>query len=96
MDVTRIDPRELRKRMRLAQDIVVAHRVAKGLKLDQARLTASRDELEQRVLHALQDTDGSQMPDGWSWQLAVETLSVQIALSLVQEQKNEPRANTSE
>ena len=47
-------------------------------------------------LQALQETDETQMPADWSWQQVVERLSIQIALSQVQEQKNEPRADAGE
>ena len=87
-----VDPIELRKRMRLALDIIMAHRVAKGLSLDPARVTALRDTLEQRVLLALEETDVARMPQGWSWQKAAEEVSVLVAISIVNEQKNEPPA----
>lgn len=88
----RIDPIELRKRMRLALDIIMAHRVAKGLSLDPAKVTALRDTLEQRVLFALEETQAERMPQGWSWQKAAEEVSVLVALAIVNEQKNEPPA----
>lgn len=85
-----IDPIELRKSMRLALDIIMAHRIAKGLSLDSARVTALRDTLEQRVVFALQETDTEQMPEGWSWKKAAIEISAQVALAMVHEQKNEP------
>lgn len=87
-----IDPIELRKRMRLALDIIMAHRVAKGLSLEPAKVTALRDTLEQRVLLALEETESAQMPQGWSWQKATEEVSVLVALAIVNEQKNETPA----
>lgn len=86
------DPIELRKSMRLALDIIMAHRIAKGLSLDPARITALRDTLEQRVVLALEQTDVRRMPQAWSWQKAAEEVSVLVALAIVQEQKNEPPA----
>jgi hypothetical protein len=88
----RIDPIELRKRMRLALDIITAHRVAKGLSLDPAKVTALRDTLEQRVVLALEETQAERMPQEWSWQKAAEEVSVLVALAIVNEQKNEPPA----
>jgi hypothetical protein len=83
-----IDPIELRKSMRLGLDFIMAHRIAKGLSLDPARVTALRDTLEQRVILALEDAD--HMPEGWSWRKAAVEISAQVALAMVQEQKNEP------
>ena len=88
----RIDPTELRKSMRLALDIIMAHRVAKGLSLDPAKVTALRDTLEQRVLLALEETEIARMPPRWSWQKAAEEVSVLVALAIVNEQKYEPPA----
>ncbi|MGC4395655.1 hypothetical protein [Hydrogenophaga crocea] len=91
MDVTSIDVGELRSRLRLANDVVLAHRIAKGLSLERERLTWAREIIEERVLLALEAVDIECMPRDWSWQQAAETISVQIALAIVQEQKNEPR-----
>ncbi len=77
------------QQLRLALDIIMAHRVAKGLSLDPAKVTALRDTLEQRVLLALEETDITRMPQGWSWQKAAEEVSVLVALAIVNEQKNE-------
>lgn len=90
MDVSRIDPGELRASMRLALDVVMAHRIARGLSLDRERVTAVRGLLEERVLLALEETDESKMPLNWSWQQAAESISMAIALTIVNEQKNEP------
>lgn len=87
-----IDPIELRKSMRLALDIIMAHRIAKGLSLDPAKVTALRDTLEQRVVLALEQTDFGRMPHTWSWHKAAEEVSVLVALAIVHEQKNEPPA----
>lgn len=84
-----IDPVELRKRMRLAFDVVMAHRIARGLSLDRDRITRLRDVIESRVVMALEETDASQMPEGWSWQEAAEKVALQVALAIVHEQKNE-------
>lgn len=91
MDVSSIDVIELRKHLRLANDVVMAHRIAKGLSLDRERVTWAREIIEERVLLALAETDVAAMPEGWSWQQAAETISLQIALAIVHEQKNEPR-----
>lgn len=85
-----IDPVELRKRMRLALDVVMAHRIARGLSLDRDRITRLRDVIESRVILALEETDALQMPEGWSWQEAAEKVALQVALAIVHEQKNEP------
>ncbi|CDN86916.1 hypothetical protein BN948_01334 [Hydrogenophaga intermedia] len=76
--------------MRLALDVVTAHRIARGLSLDQERITATRDLIEERVLLALEETDESTMPLDWSWQQAAEKISLQIAMAIVHEQKKEP------
>ncbi|WP_419880069.1 hypothetical protein [Hydrogenophaga borbori] len=91
MDVSSIDVIELRKHLRLANDVVMAHRIAKGLSLDRERVTWAREIIEERVLLALAETDVAAMPEGWSWQQAAETISLQIALAIVHEKKNEPR-----
>lgn len=91
-----IDPVELRRRMRLAIDVVMAHRIARGLSLDRDRVTRIRDALESRVVLALEETDASQMPDGWSWQEAAEKVALQVALAIVHEQKSEPPAPMTE
>jgi hypothetical protein len=54
-------------------------------------VTWARELIEERVLLALAETDAVAMPEGWSWQKAAETISVQIALAIVHEQKTEPR-----
>jgi len=90
MNVTFIDPVELRQRMRLALDVIMAHRIARGLSLERERVTAIRGLLEERVLLALEETDETAMPASWSWQRAAESISMAIALAIVQEQKNEP------
>ena len=91
MDVSNIQVVELRKHLRLANDVVMAHRIAKGLSLDRERVTWAREIIEERVLLALAETDVAAMPEGWCWQKAAETISVQIALAIVHDQKNEPR-----
>ena len=95
MDVSRIDPNELRATMRLALDVVMAHRIARGLSLDVERVTAVRGHLEERLLLALEETDESAMPPEWSWKRAAEGIAVQIALGMIQEQKDEPPSATS-
>lgn len=90
MHVSRIDPSELRASMRLALDVVMAHRIARGLSLDRERVTAVRGLLEERVLQALEETDESTMPLNWRWQQAAQSISMAIALAIVNEQKNEP------
>lgn len=90
MNVDEIDPVLLRKSMRFALDLVAAHRIAKGLKLDQERVTAARETLEERVVLALSEVDLGSMPSTWSWAKAVETISVEIALQIIREQKHEP------
>lgn len=93
MDLSRLNPAELRASMRLALDVVMAHRIAKGLSLDRARVTAMRELLEERVRLSLEEVDVSGMPPDWSWQKAAETISLQVALAIVDEQKNEPPAS---
>ena len=88
-----IDPIELRKCMRLAIDVVLAHRIARGLSLDRERITFLRDVIESRVVMALQETDASEMPAEWAWQQAAERIALQIALAIVREQKHEPRVD---
>jgi len=90
MNITGLDPVELRQRMRLALDVIMAHRIARGLSLERERVTAIRGLLEERVLMALEETDETKMPASWSWQRAAESISMAIALAIVQEQKNEP------
>lgn len=76
--------------MRFALDLVTAHRIAKGLTLDQERVTAMRETLEERLVLALTEVDLGSMPSSWSWQNAAETMSVEIALQIIREQKTEP------
>lgn len=90
MNVSQLDPVELGQRMRLALDVIMAHRIARGLSLERERVTAIRGLLEERVLLALEETDETTMPASWSWQRAAESISMAIALAIVQEQKNEP------
>lgn len=87
-----VDPGELRKCLGLALDVVMAHRIAKGLSLDRGRVTLVRDTLEQRTLQALEEVDFGRMPKGWSWQKAAEGIALQIAVAIVHEQKSEPPA----
>ena len=90
MKLSETDPILLAKSMRFALDLVAAHRIAKGLKLDQQRATAIRDTLEDRLILALNELDWDAMPPGWSWQRAAERISVEIALQIIREQKHEP------
>lgn len=90
MNVSQLDPVELGQRMRLALDVIMAHRIARGLSLERERVTAIRGLLEERVLMALEETNETAMPASWSWQRAAESISMAIALAIVQEQKNEP------
>lgn len=90
MDLNEVDPREVQKSVRFALDLVAAHRIAKGLVIDQERVTAMREALEERLAAAFLEFDISTMSRSWSWQKAAETLSVEIALQLIREQKHEP------
>ncbi len=90
MNVSKIDPSELRATMHLALDVVMAHRIARGLSLDRERVTAMRGLIEERVLLALEETDESAMPPNWSWQGAAQSISMAIARAIVNEQKNAP------
>lgn len=91
MNPSELDPVRLQKSMRFALDLVTAHRIAKGLTLDQERATALRETMEERVILALTEVDLCSMPLTWSWEKAAETLSVEVALEIIREQKNEPR-----
>ncbi len=77
--------------MRFALDLVAAHRIAKGLTIDLERMTSIRETLEERLTLALAEVDMGSMPSTWSWQKAAETLSVEIALQIIREQKNDPQ-----
>lgn len=90
MDLSELDPRDLQRSVRFALDLVTAHRIAKGLVIDQERVTAMRESLEERLAAAFSEFDIGAMPTSWSWQKAAETLSIEIALQLIREQKNEP------
>lgn len=91
MNPNEVDLVELRQSMRFALDLVTAHRIAKGLTLVMERATAIRETLEERVTRALAEVDVGAMPANWSWQKAAETISVEIALQIIHEQKHEPR-----
>ena len=90
MDLNEVDPRELQRSVRFALDLVAAHRIAKGLEIDQERVTALRESLEERLVAAFSEIDIGAMLLSWSWQKAAETLSIEIALQLIREQKHEP------
>lgn len=76
--------------MRFALDLVAAQRIAEGLTLDLERMTAIRETLEERLMLAFTEVDIGSMPSTWSRPKAAETISVEIALQIVREQKNEP------
>lgn len=90
MDISKVDPRELQRSVRFSLDLLTAHRIAKGLVIDQERITALREALEERLAAAFGEFDLGVMPSSLSWQKAAETLSIEIALQLIREQKNEP------
>lgn len=90
MDLNEVDPRALQRSVRFALDLVTAHRIAKGLSLDRERVTAMRESLEERLAAAFSEIDIGAMPSTWSWEKAAETLSVEIALQIIREQKHEP------
>ena len=54
------------------------------------RVTAIHESLEEPLVAAFSEFDINAMPSSWSWQKAAETLSVEIALQLIREQKHEP------
>ncbi|WP_291210755.1 hypothetical protein [Hydrogenophaga sp.] len=64
MDLNEVDPRELQRSVRFALDLVAAHRIAKGLVIDQERVTALRESLEERLVAAFSEIDIGPMP--WS------------------------------
>jgi len=90
MKLAELNPTQLQKSMRFALDLVAAHRIAKGLTLDQQRVTAIRETIEERVVLALTEVDSGSMPETWSWEHAAETIAVEIALQIIRDQKNEP------
>lgn len=63
-DLNEVDPRELQRSVRFALDLVAAHRIAKGLVIDQERVTALRESLEERLVAAFSEIDIGPMP--WS------------------------------
>jgi hypothetical protein len=91
MHHNKFDSLELRHSMRFALDLVTAHRIAKCLTLNLERMTAMRETLEVRLTLALAELDIGSMPSTWSWPKVAETLSVEIALQIIREQKNEPQ-----
>lgn len=91
MQQNEFDPLELRRSMRFALDLVAAHQIARGLTIDLERMTAIRETLEERLTLALAEVDKGSMPSTWSWSKAAETLSVEIALQIICEQKNDPQ-----
>lgn len=57
MNVNRLNPEELRASLHLVLDGIMAHRTARGLSLDQERVTAIPGLFEERVTRALEETD---------------------------------------
>lgn len=90
MNQRELDPVQLRKSMRFALDLLTAHRIAKGLTINQERMTAMRELLEERVLLSIAELEQGSMPSTWSWERAAEKISTQIALAIIQEQRYEP------
>ena len=90
MDVTELDPDDLRMSMLLALDFLVAHRISHDHTYDRARITAARDLLEQRVVLALEETDEAQMPKDWCWRSAVHLISIKVAMAIVEEEDEGP------
>lgn len=93
MHRSEMDPIALAKSLRLALDVVMAHRIARGLSLDRAVVTSIRDTIEEHTVLSLEQVDRSEMPESWSWEMAAEAISVQAALAIVNQQKSEPRAD---
>lgn len=90
MDIDSLGMSALRRHLWLANEVVLAHRIAKGLSLDRERVTWAREVIEERVLLALVEIDSACMPEGWSWQKMAETIALQVALEIVHEHKYEP------
>ena len=90
MDLTNLDPDDLRMSMLLALDFLVAHRISHDHAYDRARITAARDLLEQRVILALEETDAAQMPEDWSWRSAAHLISIKIAMAIAEDEKAGP------
>lgn len=89
MELSDVDPLLIRRSMRLALDLLKAHRIAKGLSLDVGGVTAARESLEERLEAAFHKIDPNAMPSTWSSQKAAEILSVQAALQIIREQKSD-------
>lgn len=68
MDLSEVDPRELQRSVRFALDLVTAHRIAKGLVINQERVTSMRAALEERLAAEFSELDIGAMPSSWSWQ----------------------------
>jgi hypothetical protein len=62
IDLNEVDPRELQKSVRFALDLATAHRIAKGLVIDQERVTAVREALQERLAAAFLEFDIIAMP----------------------------------
>lgn len=86
MDLSRINPLELQRRLAPALDLLVLRRITQGHSLDVAQITADRDLLEQRVLQVLSETDANQMPPGWSWAKAAEQLAILVTTAMLEEE----------
>ncbi len=67
-----------------ADELHVA-RAKLGLPTSLVSLTADREELEQRLLLALDETDLQEMPAQWSWEAAAVALAAHITQQMIQE-----------
>ncbi len=73
-------------------DELVCARARLGLPTDTVLLTADREELEQRLTRAFEDTDLQEMPAEWSWEAAAVAIAAHITQQMVSELQEEAGA----
>lgn len=71
-------------------DELLSARRKLGLSTSLVALTTDREELEQRLVLALDETDLQKMPAQWSWETAAVAIAAHITQKMIDELQNTP------
>lgn len=71
-------------------DELLSARRKLGLSTSLVALTTDREELEQRLVLALDETDLQKMPAQWSWETAAVAIAAHITQQMIDELQNTP------
>lgn len=85
MNTSDLPPTELKSAMQPGLQLLLRWAADRGLPADGREITALRDEFEQRLVFAIEETDAQLLGAQWSWARALSTLSLYTAQTLIEE-----------